>query len=369
MSRPSPLDIQELVDHCIDCLAGSPYDLLSCALVARAWVDGAQSHLLRRPHSTNRHVEHAWDGSRIPEFYDTLVRYPHLARHVDDLWVVASRAEKLCHLNFTRLKCLSVVSHDPLPEAFRHLLSLPTLHHLEFTTFNRLEPAFPPPWKYCSTTIQHLTLFCVDLSGLTHAFPIIPGIQHIRLKSLWLDVDVGSETLNDLALFPFDVSAIQALGITTRISVPQVPFSTWTVQVLVLYLTRGDDNDIHNLDLSSFPNLALLRICLRSSLPPSLLTTLATIVPSQRIDTIALSFRDVLNPATPTDLDLVLSSLPLSPPPSFELVRADDQINLKLAFPTLFSKHLVRVSSRDDPGASAFWTEEKLWWQRVVDKL
>ncbi|KAK6981639.1 hypothetical protein R3P38DRAFT_3460291 [Favolaschia claudopus] len=279
-------------------------------------------------------------------------RASRLARHVHDLWVVASHAEKLCHLNFTRLKCLSVVSYDPLPEAFRHLLSLPTLHYLEFITFNRREPAFPPPWKYCSTTIQHLTLFCVDLSDLTHAFPIIPGIQHIRLKSLWLDVDAGSETLNDLALFPFDFSAIQALGITARIAVPQVRFSTWTVQILVLYLTRGDD--IHNLDLSSFPNLTILRICLGSSLPPSLLTTLATIVPSQRIHTIALCFRDALHTAALTDLDLVLSSLPLSPPPGFELVRADDQINLELAFPTLFSKHVVCVSSRGDLGSSVF---------------
>ncbi|KAK6966625.1 hypothetical protein R3P38DRAFT_3153600 [Favolaschia claudopus] len=338
MSRPRPLDIQELVDYCIDCLAGSPSDLLPCPLVARAWGDGTQSNLLRR---------HTLNGSRIPEFYDTLTRYPHLACHIHDLWVVASHAEKLCHLNFTRLKCLSVVSYDPLPEAFRHLLSLPTLHYLEFI---------------------HLDLRCGgDLSGLDHSFPIIPGIQHIRLKSLRLDVDAGSRTLNDLALYPFDFSAIRALCITTRISVTQVPFSTWIVQVLVLDITRGDD--IHNLDLSSFPNLTILRICLGSPLPPSLLTTLATIVPSQRIQTIALSFRDVLNAATLTDLDLVLSSLPLSPPPTFELVRADDQMNLKLAFPTLFSKHVVRVSSRGDPGASAFWTEEKLWWQRVVDKL
>ncbi|KAJ7864127.1 hypothetical protein B0H14DRAFT_2574566 [Mycena olivaceomarginata] len=46
---PLPLDIQELVDHCISFLWESKPDLIVCALVARSWVNPAQCHLLRAP--------------------------------------------------------------------------------------------------------------------------------------------------------------------------------------------------------------------------------------------------------------------------------------------------------------------------------
>ncbi|KAJ6542960.1 hypothetical protein B0H19DRAFT_312796 [Mycena capillaripes] len=45
----TPLDIQELLDHCIAYLSGSSSDLKVCALVARSWVRVAQSCLFRAP--------------------------------------------------------------------------------------------------------------------------------------------------------------------------------------------------------------------------------------------------------------------------------------------------------------------------------
>ncbi|KAK6980637.1 hypothetical protein R3P38DRAFT_3117457 [Favolaschia claudopus] len=355
MSRPSPLDIQELVDRCIDCLAGSPSDLLTCALVAHAWVYAAQSNLLRSPHTTNRRLGYTGTAS-LPEFYDTLLRYPHFARHVQDLLVASYERvptellEKLCHLSFTRLERLSVVTtHYLLPEASRRLLSLPTLRYLKILVFNRSCSTFAPVWKYCSPTIQHLSMRGMDISVSDHAFPILPGIQPIGLQSLWLDVIAGLDTLRNLALFPFDLSSIQALAITHISFKAHAILSTMPLQILMLDLTQGG---VENLDLSLLPHLTTLRICFGPRFFTSSITTLATIV----LPTTALM-----------ELDLALSSLPLSPPPIVEVIRSRDRMNFKVSeFPILSSKNMLHVCPN---GSLDFWTGERVWWQGVIEKL
>ncbi|KAK6980682.1 hypothetical protein R3P38DRAFT_466855 [Favolaschia claudopus] len=179
-----------------------------------------------------------------------------------------------------------------------------------------------------------------------------------------LDVIAGLDTLRNLALFPFDLSFIQALAITHISFKAHAILSTMPLQILMLDLTQGG---VENLDLSLLPHLTTLRICFGPRFFTSSITTLATIVSSQRIHTIALSFMEVLHTTALMELDLALSSLPLSPPPIVEVIRSRDRMNFKVSeFPILSSKNMLRVCPN---GSLDFWTGERVWWQGVIEKL
>ncbi|KAK7000536.1 hypothetical protein R3P38DRAFT_3218645 [Favolaschia claudopus] len=76
----NPLNVQELREHCIGFLAGSPESLMSCALVARSWVNVAQANLFRAPLLVNWRILD--DAPTATRFYDAVNSAPHLARYV-----------------------------------------------------------------------------------------------------------------------------------------------------------------------------------------------------------------------------------------------------------------------------------------------
>jgi hypothetical protein len=124
---PSPLDIQELVDHCIalvadDFIARQTPSLLACARIARSWVETAQSLLFRAPHVAKVDL---WDPLRgsaraLAKLNHILETSPHLLRHVRDIDTVDSENVvtlktfiKFCDFPFTHVETVSIfVTHD-----------------------------------------------------------------------------------------------------------------------------------------------------------------------------------------------------------------------------------------------------------------
>ncbi|KAJ7511209.1 hypothetical protein B0H11DRAFT_2269000 [Mycena galericulata] len=113
----------ELVEHCIGLLAENVHGrarrlvLMSCALVARSWVNVAQSALLRAPHVTNYFLLDD-DRSQHPlvRLHETLHTFPHLTHHVRDLsldlivdsLITQTTLDNICTLPFTHLESVSL---------------------------------------------------------------------------------------------------------------------------------------------------------------------------------------------------------------------------------------------------------------------
>jgi hypothetical protein len=135
---PNPLDIQELVERCIDCvgeignvpLYHRTHTLMSCALVCRSWVRAAQANLLRGPHATN--ICMFTSNRRLVDFHTTLTNFPRLIHHNRRLSIAVDGAnrraisqntlQKMSGLPSTRLDSISALirrrlyDHSPLQQ-------------------------------------------------------------------------------------------------------------------------------------------------------------------------------------------------------------------------------------------------------------
>ncbi|KAJ6535888.1 hypothetical protein B0H10DRAFT_2246481 [Mycena sp. CBHHK59/15] len=179
---PNPLHIPELVEHCIGLLAENLYGwprrlaLMSCALVARSWVNAAQSALLRAPHITN-HLLLDEDRSErlLVLFHETLHNFPHLTHHIRDLsldvivdcLITQTTLDNVCALPFTHLESVSLFLRKDLDyeSALQQLFSHPTLLRIKL-----------------DTPVSNLLFFCGDLEpmfakdpGLAPAGPCVSG--------------------------------------------------------------------------------------------------------------------------------------------------------------------------------------------------
>lgn len=137
-----------------------------------------------------------------------------------------------------------------------------------------------------------------------------------------MDFQGGAQRLYPWALYPFDVTHLEALSIRDNNpeSVPwELTIHKDTIRTLEIPATLRTLH--HAIDLSSFPNLLVLRIALDLPISPMMLETLSTIAPWHRIHTFAISLAgcDDLDWRVFAPLDSILSALPVAPPPIFEI--------------------------------------------------
>ncbi|KAK6969134.1 hypothetical protein R3P38DRAFT_3505249 [Favolaschia claudopus] len=119
MDRQTPLNVPEVLDHCISFVPIPSPDLLACSLVARSWVYAAQSRLFRAPHITNIRF---YDQEEIVwRFHSSLVSSPHLFCLVRELALGSSLFDHatiaaFCEVSFTHLECLTLWMPEPVPK-------------------------------------------------------------------------------------------------------------------------------------------------------------------------------------------------------------------------------------------------------------
>ncbi|KAJ7021208.1 hypothetical protein C8F04DRAFT_1314949 [Mycena alexandri] len=391
---PNPLHIPELVEHCIGLLAENLYGshrrlaLMSCALVARSWVNAAQSALLRAPHITN-HLLLDEDRSErlLVLFHETLHNFPHLTHHVRDLsldvivdcLITQTTLDNICALPFIHLESVSLFLRKDLDyeSALQQLFSHPTLLRIKLDTPVSNLLFFAEIWNRCSPKIRHLELFARFNLWHPHWRRDDPTCSvPIQLESLQMvfERDEGLAYLRDAdvypwAIYPFDLSHLKALSIRDQKGVPLERFVK-TIRVLDVYDTAGEQA----IDLSTFPNLSVLRISLNESISPMMLSTLSTVASSSiRTIIIDLNFYDgiqgyrrSLRKSEYPALDSILSTLPMPNPPTIEFeVTVDGNSThetVMKSFPALKARNLLRLVRRREDVSDT-------WWKDFVDSV
>ncbi|KAJ7478544.1 hypothetical protein FB451DRAFT_1242208 [Mycena latifolia] len=361
-SRPHPFQIQELVEQCIGFLRDSPSDLKACALVARPWTSAAQGHIFREVVISAISSVDVW-----PRLQQILHSSPHLIHHIrrlqldtEDLSSAALLA--ICKWPFSNLRYLSIYHLPGL--AIHQLLSLPSLTRVKLVSYFSTPSTFLQTWEGLSPKIRHLDLLCDRHPSSPRAGRPIPARRSppVRLESLKLgSVDYLSHWLTH-DFCPLDVSGLKLLSIPS----PHGPLlqsekfvaALQTLKVLDLSLWQSDGI----LNLSTLPNLRLLRLCtpLRGSVQRAL-DTLSTITTTSCIRQIIL-WRSSLDRGACDQLDSKLVSLPVQSLPVLELemnsiVRGPTIDNLDQFFPRMASTNLLRHKEFQDDNS---------WFENIV---
>ncbi|KAK7051714.1 hypothetical protein R3P38DRAFT_2857077 [Favolaschia claudopus] len=363
----NPLNVQELREHCIGFLAGSPESLMSCALVARSWVDAAQANLFRAPLLINWRI--LVDAPTATRFYDAINSSPHLARYVRAIgiqqgWYSTALIENICSISFPRLESLYVVVFNlvELEPQLRPIMSLPTLQHLHLVVNNYyFSPStIVPLLARLPSTCQYLDLRCYqwDPSKIPSK---VESASRIKLLYLRLDImpvfyprATPPQRLQSTSLHPFDLGHLKSLEVQDSCSLvwDSIPPATRSA-IEVLHLGISGSTAV---DLSTFPNLQLLRLRLPyddRSLAP-VLRTLSSITAHHQIRTIILFVGDSdLEEKECRELDQVLAFLPISPHPmiAFEVPITspvnDSESKLQKFFPLLVSHNKFHMACGD----------------------
>ncbi|KAJ7088285.1 hypothetical protein C8R44DRAFT_751861 [Mycena epipterygia] len=322
MEEPTSQLAQELVDHIITFLHDSPADWPACALVSRSWVHTAQSHIFRQicfvsAQSTNE--------DRWARFQQISHISPHLIHHVRQLHVADSAVSSetflaICNFPFARLDGASVQLGTVTPSftlAVQKLFSLPTLRRVQI-------------WDECSRSLEHLELSCSlgEAEGFHFAQQSSLAIRLESLAIRTVDIDV-LEWLTPTHC-PLDFSGLRALSLckyTDLLGSETFAPALQTIETLDL----TSEYVKPTIDLSSFPNLTLLRIFL-------------SFVSWPRITRIVFagSFLGI----TSDELDLQLSGLPISPRLEFELSPAIYARTIP-KFPLLSSRNMLHRANED----------------------
>ncbi|KAK7024684.1 hypothetical protein R3P38DRAFT_2950736 [Favolaschia claudopus] len=384
----NPLEIQELLD-CAISFVSNPPDLLSCALVARAWVVPAQSRLFRAPQDLD--LQCGFAGEQADLLYKTLKTNPSLALYVRELrlWALSSGSvaargwpESIDGIEFANLENLEIELSRRDPEEFRDsyakLLAQSSLRRLKLD----LRRVWPSPsliraFQRCSPTIQHLELYCGAEFGDAQdvRLPAIAPLKSLALKCWYYADDEDDNSAppeGSFNLYPFDLSQLTAFAVRGGNFVPWSILPTQNIRVLELWglISRG----LPAVDLSLLPHLSNLHISL-NTVPPTILTTLRTINSSHRIRAITIFFdlqlsttvrrdRDNSYITICHDLDNILSSVPMDPLPAVALgVEFTHDGELEMLFPGMVARNMVQVIPYTG------YHGQFLWWKDLTNAL
>ncbi|KAJ6543736.1 hypothetical protein DFH09DRAFT_1173155 [Mycena vulgaris] len=399
---PNPLEIQELLEKCIGFVAGPVYllrcvpDLMACALVARSWVDPAQSHLFRAPHNTNYYISHALSGldRAVLHFCNALETSPHLIRHVRDLSLTHSadcpldytNLMKICSIPFTHLESLFIFARRELtyPWSSRlcRLFSLPSLLSLKLDIVVYDVTTFAHLWARCSPNIRDLELEAIidleskpDLEIGEYVVDMweYEGPVTAQLDSLQITFrQTPSPTLAAIdvytwALYPFHLSKLRALSIRDNMCVPWAKFAVEAIQLLDVDV-RDDERAI---DLSVFPDLSILRMTPRGPIPPMVLSALSTVTSLHHMRAISIDLRyyemysgyhdvDLGSKSKCEPLESKLSTLPMLHTPTIEFevtLGSTAHEAAKEMFPDLISRGMLRFIKRREEVSDRWWRD------------
>ncbi|KAJ7101790.1 hypothetical protein C8R44DRAFT_887973 [Mycena epipterygia] len=348
---------QELVDHIMAFLHDSPADWPACALVSRACVHTAQSYIFRQicflsAQSVN---EDRW--ARFQRISDTS---PHLIRYIRQLHIIDFAVSPqtflaICNFPFVRLDGASVHLKALVPSstlAMQQLLSLSTLRRVQISCNSTSLQDFSQIWDRCSRSLKHLELTCYlkDSQGFhsVQQSSSVIGLESLALRS------VGIRQWLTHTHCPLDFSGLRALSMygNTELLASQ-RFAPALQSIQTLDLTPEFNKPA--VDLSAFPKLTLLRICLSSGSWRWVLATLSTITPSSCI--MSIIFVDSFVGIPLDQLDWRLSALPISPRVEFGISPAK-YARIIPNFPLLCSKNMLHRAD-DDPD----------WFQHVTGTL
>ncbi|KAJ6534131.1 hypothetical protein B0H19DRAFT_439811 [Mycena capillaripes] len=363
-----PFLIPDLVDHCIDFLYGSILDLRACSLVCRSWVNAAQSHIFRRI-LLSGDAEDMWE--KLKPLLETS---PHLTRYISRLFICpeqlsAQSFSDICNLSFTNLRSVCINQFSSISPsmviAMQQLFSLPSLSSV--TLWCLQWPARPGMWNRCSS-LKHLFLYCTEgdpeqeLTPSTSKAPpsLVPPTISLRkrvtLQSLCIrtsEARPGRSIDNWLteALRPFDMSALNALSISKHPEIIRLEAFAVSLDTIELFEFVATLSEVP-IDLSSFSNLAVLRMSLpKTTTLPMALQTLQTIRSPNRIRKIVV-FDSTLTAAACGQLDAALASLPLQESAKVLLEKDTmwgySEAELNALFLLLDSKNMLRQAFRDN---------------------
>ncbi|KAK6992967.1 hypothetical protein R3P38DRAFT_3288689 [Favolaschia claudopus] len=370
-SRRNPLEIPELVDHCVSLLSGqgklSRLDLLSSCLVARSWVQPSQYYLFHSPEDLSIR-----GSTSMSQLFDTLIENPHLIRYVRSLIISSTTVlDKMCRIPFTHLQRIAIhTDFEGLEQwegeaqlQLQQIFSISGLRVLDLCgDFSFFHPCF----KNLSPTIHHLSLTCDPWTEEDLGVPQA-SLSGLSLKSLDLCVssdeecEIQLQSLDNALFYPFDISNLEALSVSQPFSIHWDSISKLAKQSLrVLNIFFDLPTPV---DLSSFPNLTTLR--LNNLTKPSCFSATLSSVPSPRtIRTIILGRSSFFEGSKATPLDSLLSSFECSFPPMIECETpyssAKEHDELRSQFPILVSQNRFRVTYHSD---------HSNWWEEMVDRM
>ncbi|KAJ7463038.1 hypothetical protein FB451DRAFT_1562430 [Mycena latifolia] len=301
------LDVQELVDQCIEFLNDSVPDLKACALVSRSWTSAAQNYIFREVSIKSRSSEGLW--ARLQQ---TLLIFPHLIRHIHRL-----------HLH----------SHGLSPGAFVAICKL-RFTHLRYAAVFHGKPVSLRVGMAIKNVFQS---FPADSAEILE--------KHFRRESFrdWL--------MHDLC--PLDISHLKNVSTACRHEdVLQRP--TFAPALLC----PGPHTNVF--DLSTLPNLALIRMSVGTSEGWHIaLEILSTLPAASRVRKITINTSFLITGYRCAQLDSKLLSLPIHARPVLELEgvpHGPSREYLKKSFSRMTSLKLLRHVPRDEH-----------WFENFVD--
>ncbi|KAJ6473364.1 hypothetical protein C8R47DRAFT_718742 [Mycena vitilis] len=371
MDHSSLFDVQELVDHCIDCLWGSPSDLKVCALICRRCVYPAQSHLFRQFNAQiggPPAAHEAWD-----RFRQVLKGSPHLIRHVCRLHIIMGPDERglsllwsVANFPFTHLWHVHIVHIGNLPMqhalALQQLLSVPTLRQLVLQGDSLgadSSEAFLAASVFgrCSPAMRYLR---IQLLGA------VPSVVYtnsrvaaaIPLTSLHIAIPPEPPQRFSPILWAFGASQLKALSVRGMVDwVLAAPVMN-TIEILCLHLQPGSTT---GLDLSAFINLSVLCInCARES-EADLRALISTILPAHRIHTVVIWSwdRELCGVFDETLAPLHISMVEVE-------VNKANLRNVAEYFPRLREQGVVRLREQ---GVVRCFDFHRNWWKNMTANL
>ncbi|KAJ7436427.1 hypothetical protein FB451DRAFT_1454751 [Mycena latifolia] len=296
----------------------SPSDLKACAVIARSWTSAAQSHIFNKLLIRDPPWNDLW-----PRLQEVLRVSPHLIRYIRRLRLLSDELS---------LEVFSTICDFPYIN-LRSVLSLPTLARVVLASYFITPAIFLQMWERCSPTIRHLVLSCHFHLSSPEA---IVSVDYLRD---WLMHDLCPSDFSRLKLLSF----WYAHGAVLRSA--RFAAALRNLEVFDLVLWQSDDT----LDLSTLPNLRLLRMRPMSDSVQIILATLSMIPATSCIRRILLHSM-YLTRGRCEQLDSRLVSLPVQPLPTLDLdigsifIEHLTNSNLDQYFSRMASRELVRSS-------------------------
>ncbi|KAJ6449397.1 hypothetical protein C8R47DRAFT_1204810 [Mycena vitilis] len=339
------LFVQELLDHCICFLQDSPSDLKICALVSRRWVNGAQSLLFRSILINTSH--------KCLQLQGISQSSPHLIRHLQRLIInplsfTEEAFSAVGNFDFPNLRQLYVYGatpyHTPTSIAsLQALISRPSLIHIIFQLDSAPTPGFFALWDRCSPSLRHLELYFFYAPSTPYqpregrSLPPIP-LQSLRIFMMWEDVvDWLTHPWG-----PFDVANLQVLSVVNR------PQEVWRALPSPFRSIKALEFTAQGLgapfELSTLPDLEILRIQLFRGVTTQVADTLSTARPANRIRRLILTMARYIGAEECREIDVKLAEVLqiMDTPPTVELqMDAGEYEEYVLLFPRLRAQNLV----------------------------
>ncbi|KAJ6527905.1 hypothetical protein DFH09DRAFT_1371364 [Mycena vulgaris] len=359
----SPMDVQELVDYCIDFHFASAPELKACALVSRSWTQTAQMHLFN----------HVIIGS--PGFYQT--NLPSLNRlRCSRLFEVLNASSRLIrwiesiqiHLNTVPPDVLDILSTFPLVrlrrivvagtwsprsvsviDAIQELLSLGTLTELSISgNFDYLSE-FTQVLERCSPNIKEVS-FCAVQIGRRSANALgdlPPSERRIEVNGLDLSWSEGIHDWLNSPQCPFDFTNLKRLRLHENTSLLQWPAFAPSIPRVEHLQFQPRIPGPPLIDLAPFTNLKSIEILVTNEYDVSLaLQVLSTMAPLNHIHTLRLRLPHTGIPDADlgAEIDTQIVALPLPHLQAVELVyRPAARARIMKRLPLLNARKLVRL--------------------------